>query len=103
MPISRAPAAMSSAPKPCAIAIAPNAFNGCTGTGSRYTRPATTYNSPAGNSTAVGVRPFFTINATAIGTSTPRSPTAPANSARSNRNGLAPDRAWCRADRASRQ
>ena len=62
---------MSSAPKPCAIAIAPNAFNGCTGTGSRYTSPATTYNSPAGNSTAVGVRPFFTINATAIGTSTP--------------------------------
>ena len=82
---------MSSAPKPWAIAIAPNAFNGCTGTGSRYTRPATTYNSPAGNSTAVGVRPFFTINATAIGTSTPKSPAAPANSARSNRNEPLPD------------
>ena len=85
-PISSAPAAISSAPKPCAIAIAPNAFNGCTGTGSRYTSPATTYSSPAGNRTADGVSPFFTINATAIGTSTPKSASAPANSAKSNRN-----------------
>ena len=33
-PISSAPAAISSEPRPLAIAIAPNAFSGCTGIGS---------------------------------------------------------------------
>ena len=70
------------------VPLAPRRLEG------RATQPPPTgplVDSPAGNSTAVGVRPFFTINATAIGTSTPRSPTAPANSAQSNRNGLPAD------------
>ena len=35
-PIMTAPAAISSTPSPSAIAIAPNALSGCTGTGKRY-------------------------------------------------------------------
>lgn len=40
---------------------------------------------PAGKRTAVGLKPFLTIKATAIGTNTPQSATAPAISARSKR------------------
>lgn len=41
---------------------------------------------PAGKSTAVADKPFWTIKATAMGINTPRSATAPASFARSNRN-----------------
>ena len=77
-PIRSAPAAISSDPRPFAIAIAPNAFSGWTGIGSPYTSATVTYRSPAGSSTAVADSPFATISATAIGSRTPMSATAPA-------------------------